>query len=96
MKKIRGTMKPLTAAKAYIGAVSEEERLFLLLAGLCGLTAQRAYQIAFNPKASPISCCAMASKVLSDPRLQQAAWRLANLHEAGKLAFNDRILKTTP
>lgn len=89
-------MKPLTAAKAYLGAISDQERLFLLLAGLCGLTAQRAYQVAFNPKASPTSCCAMASKVLADQRIQDAAWRLANLHDTGKLAFNDRILKSTP
>lgn len=96
MRKLQQTMKPKPPYKAYCGSISDNEQLFILLVALCGLPTSTAYMRAFPTTASAASCSAMGSKLLNDPRIQTALWRLSDMHERGLLTFNDRVLKTRP
>jgi hypothetical protein len=71
-----------------------EERLFILLHALLGYSAADSFLIAYDTKASKASASTMASKILTDKRVQAEIYRLYDLHAGGLLAFNENALKS--
>lgn len=71
---------------------SPEEKLFVLLVGVVGIPAGKAYQIAMPTRANMISATSMASKLLHESRIQSALRFLERKHAQREFAFNDRII----
>lgn len=78
------------------GSISSEEKTFALLYAVCGLTASRAYYIAFarTSQANLRSTAAYASRLLREPKMVQFLYRLYRYHSAGSLiTYNESALK---
>lgn len=73
-------------------ALPPDEKLFVLLVGVLGVPAGRAYQIAFPTKANMSSATSMASKMLRATHIQKSLWMLQRAHEQGRLEFNDKVV----
>lgn len=87
--------RPVSAKFLNLGMVGEEERVFLFLVAFAGMSQADGYKLAFGKNhVSQVTATAAASKLLADPRLQQAAWRLHDYHANGLIEFNNKILKT--
>lgn len=69
-----------------------KEKLFVMLVGVLGVPAGKAYQIAISDKASMPSATATASKLLRENRIQESLRILWRRHEQGELDFNERVL----
>ncbi len=74
--------------------VDREDKIFVLLTALCGLSGASAYKIAYPTKASIASCSAMASKKLKEPKIIKAIDRLCEYHSMRRLAFNYKLISS--
>ena len=92
MKPIR-KQTPVSPKRAFLGALNEQERLFLLLVAVLGYGVGFAYKTAFGSNANLVSATAMGSKLMASSHIQTAYWRLAQLHQFNLLEFNGKMLR---
>lgn len=69
-----------------------DKKLFVLLVGLLGVPIGKAYQIAFETKASISSATAMASKMLKERHIQSCLWLLRSQYNQGRFEFNEKLI----
>jgi hypothetical protein len=77
--------------------LDEQSKHFLLLHAVCGYSQTEAFQLAFpENSATRGSCSAMASRLMCEPRMQNAVALLQKYYHLGLLTnFNEKAVKVS-
>lgn len=73
--------------------LTPQEKMFLLLVAVVGVTGGEAYRLAFKTDANNVSATVMASKLLRGEKMQDAIRVLYRYYKDGRYAFNERLLR---
>lgn len=73
--------------------LTPQEKRFLLLVAVVGLTGGEAYRLCFNTDANNVSATVMASKLLREEKMQDAMRVLYRYYKDGRYGFNQRLLR---
>ena len=73
--------------------LTPQEKMFLLLVAVVGVTGGEAYRLCFKTDANNVSATVMASKLLREEKMQDAMRVLYRYYKDGRYGFNERLLK---
>lgn len=73
--------------------LTPQEKMFLLLVAVVGVTGGEAYRLCFKTNANNVSATVMASKLLREEKMQDAMRVLCRYYKDGRYAFNERLLR---
>ena len=73
--------------------LTPQEKMFLLLVAVVGVTGGEAYRLCFKTDANNVSATVMASKLLREEKMQDAMRVLGRYYKDGRYAFNERLLR---
>lgn len=80
-------------ANSIINDLSEQDRAFVILIALGGVSASTAYRLIYPTNANGNSVSVLASKKLTEPRLQDYARWLWRYYSEGSIRFNEKTIK---
>ena len=73
--------------------LTPQEKMFLLLVAVVGVTGGEAYRLCFKTDANNVSATVMASKLLREEKMQDAMRVLYRYYKDGRYGFNERLLR---